>query len=282
MKGQGRTRLILFVICIAVVALYLFLAGNGTPATRSRPVNSTLEVYFLNVSQGDSEFIRDRNYTMLVDCGQSDEGMRIAAYLAGLDVYSIDYLVMTHTDFDHIGGCAEILQDFNVRNVIMDGQKRDTAAYRDIMALLANRSVSFPGKYDTLSLGDAQLRVLHANTGSQDPNQNSIVMLLAFGNFTLLLDADCDGQCEQDLLAQNINADVLKVPHHGSMYASSAEFLRSVGPKLAVIEVGKNDYGHPANETLERLRVAGAEILRTDLNGTIILASNGTGYSIAG
>ncbi len=275
MSRKKAALILILLAAIAIVAMESWRPGSG-----NRTVNSTLEIFFLNVSQGDSIFLRNGNYTMLIDCGRSDKGKEISAYLAGLDVYKIDYLIMTHTDSDHIGGCAEILRKFFVKNVIVDGQKRETHAYIRTIAEIDDEKLIVAKKYDELLLGEAEMRILHANTGSDEPNQNSIVLVLYFGNFSALLAADCDGRCEADLLNENIDADVLKVAHHGSKYATSSVFLGKVTPELAVIEVGENNYGHPANETLERLRAAGAEILRTDLNGTIVLRTNGSGYYI--
>lgn len=243
--------------------------------------DETLEIHFLNVSQGDSEFIIAGNRTMLVDCGPSDMGNRISNYLIDRRVYALDYLVITHTDADHIGGCAKVLQNLNVRKVLMDGQVRTTKSYLDAVALIPNGSLVIAKKYDEYLLDSARIMVLHANTGSSEPNQDSIVFMLYYGNFTALMDADCDTDCETSLLNENIDADVLKAPHHGSRYGTSSAFLNKVTPQLGVIEVGKNDYGHPANETLQRLAAAGVMVLRTDLNGTVVLKTNGTAYSVS-
>ncbi len=266
---------------LAVVLLF-GCVQNWKPESGNPPVNSTLEIYFLNVSQGDSEFLRNGNHTMLIDCGQASQSDKIAEYLTQLGAYKIDYLVMTHTDSDHIGGCAEVLRKFFVKSVIVDGQERETYTYNRTMGEIDRETIIIAQKGQRFALGQAELEVVHANTGSDEPNQNSIVMMVRFGNFTLLLDADCDGECELDLLSENIDADVLKVAHHGSKYASSTEFLQKVSPLIAVIEVGKNDYGHPDSGTLARLRAAGAEVLRTDANGTIVLRTEGNGYSVAG
>lgn len=259
----------------AALALALLLGCISQQAERPA---SALEVRFFNVSQGDSALLVSGNSTMLVDCGE--DGERVAAYLSELGVYDIDYLIITHTDYDHLGGCDEILDGFHVRNVVMDGQQRDTAAYNRTMALMDDENLIIAKKYQEFYLGGVSAKVIHANTGSQDPNQNSIVLTVADGNFTLLLDADCDLGCEDALLSESIDADVLKVAHHGSAYASSAEILGRVSPRVAVISVGENNYGHPANETLARLDAAGAEILRTDLNGTIVLETDGSGYAL--
>ncbi len=166
--------------------------------------------------------------------------------------------------------------------MVVDGQQRDTAVYKNTIAALGNRSAGVAHMGDVIALGGARLKVVHANAGSSDPNQNSIVMKLSFGNFTALLDADCDSDCEQSLLSEDISAEVLKVPHHGSAYGSSAGFLQKVSPSLAIIEVGKNDYGHPSNGTLERLAASGARIMRTDLDGTIVLSTDGGVPSVSG
>lgn len=277
---QWQIRAGVFVLAMLILGILLLLGQNPKPVPSTAP-NSTLEVYFLDVGQGDSEFFRDGNYTMLVDCGTSDKGDKISNYLIdNLGLRKLDYLLITHTDYDHLGGCAEVLQNLYVRSVIMDGQKRDTAAYNRTMAAIGKTNLIIAAKGQDYEFGDADMRILHANTGSSKPNQNSIVFMLYFGNFSLLMATDCDLGCEASLLNENIDADVLKVAHHGSAYATSDAFLAKVTPELAVIEVGKNNYGQPANETLARLRDAGVQILRTDLNGTIVLTTNGSGYTI--
>ncbi|MDD5337489.1 MAG: ComEC/Rec2 family competence protein [Candidatus ainarchaeum sp.] len=276
MKGKLPA---LFFAAVLIVLVLVFILGNLPRQIAAAP-GSELEADFLNVGQGDAIFFKSGNHTMLVDCGEEGKGAYVSNYLMDRGVYRLDYLVITHTDSDHMGGCPEVLRNVLVKNVIMDGQKRITASYIETMALAANSTLTIAKKYDEYYLGVVRMRVLHANTGSSESNQNSIVFMLYDGNFTLLMGADCDLGCETDLLKENIDADVLKVAHHGSKYGSSAEFLQEVSPQLAVIEVGMNSYGHPANETLERLRDAGAEILRTDLNGTVVLETNGTGYAL--
>ncbi|MFA5077377.1 MAG: ComEC/Rec2 family competence protein [Candidatus Micrarchaeia archaeon] len=262
------------VVCIAFALI--FVLGNPKPVPLLP--GSELEVHFLDVGKGDAIFFKSGNRTMLTDCGEKGQGDAVSNYIMDTGVYSLDYLVITHTDSDHMGGCPEVLGNLRVKNVIMDGQTRSTASYNETVALSANSTRIVAKKYDEYYLDKARIRVLHANIGSSEPNQNSIVFMLYDGNFTLLMGADCDLGCETDLLKEDIDADVLKVAHHGSKYGSSEGFLQKVTPQLAVIETGANSYGHPANETLERLRNAGAEILRTDLNGTIVLETNGSGY----
>lgn len=270
---------LLLLIIFGLIAIIKF-DNSVEPINRPTP-NSTLEIYFLNVSQGDAIFFRTSNYTMLVDCGNKDKGKEVSNYLMDkLGVYKLDYLIITHTDSDHIGGCPFLLSSLYVKKVLMDGQKRNTTSYNSTIVAIGNASLIISRKYEDYEFGSAVFRILHANTGSTEPNQNSIVLILYFGNFSILMDADCDLECENDLIGQNIRAEVLKVAHHGSKYATSDEFLEKVKPKLAVIEVGKNNYGHPANETLGRLQNANVQVLRTDLNGTIILITNGAGYTI--
>lgn len=261
-----KFKLIVVVILVVIFAVYF---------SQAQKTNSTLEIYFLNVSQGDSSFFRIDNYTMLVDCGPSNKVNDVIAYLNELNVYKIDYLVITHTDYDHIGGCADILHKFYVKNVIMDGQKRDTINYQRTIAEINSENLIIAKKYSEFDLGRAKVKILHSNTGSPDPNQNSIVLMVYFGNSKILMDADCDLGCENELINEDIDSDILKVPHHGSKYGSAMEFLNKVSPKLAIIEVGENNYGHPANETLERLKKFG-NVLRTDVDGTIVLKVNST------
>ena len=112
-------------------------------------------------------------------------------------------------------------------------------------------------------------------------NDNSAMLKLGYGKASFLFTGDCGLKCEDKLMEKKgISADILKVSHHGSKHSTSNEFLKKVKPKLAVISVGKNSYGHPANETLERLNAAGIDILRTDLDGAVVITTDGESYSL--
>ena len=282
---MGRKIALLFVaLAIAISALFFifpYLQILIQPAENQAPLPS-FTVYFLNVGQGDSIFLTNGNESMLMDCGPEEQGKKVSAYLTRLGVYEIDYLAITHTDSDHMGGCAEILNDFYVRTILVDGQIRDTSAYTKTVSAFGDSAVIVPRVGDSFDFPSSvsKISILHANSGSSEPNQNSLVLFLKYGKIKFLFDSDCDSGCETALELQNIDADILKVAHHGSRYATSSEFLSKVTPKLAIISVGENSYGHPSNETLARILSSGSEILRTDQNNSIAVRTDGVSFSI--
>lgn len=275
----GIIILILFLVYYSLPPIQEFIEKNTSVFANYS--NSSFEVHFINVGQGDATFFRINNYTMLIDCGPQDAGKNITAYLTNNSVWKIDYLVMTHTDADHIGGCPDVLEKFYVKTVMLDGQERNTEIYKKVQSFLENKTLIIPKKYDKYKLEEVELKVLHANVRSSDPNQNSIVLFVDFKDFELLMTGDCDRECEKDLEKEFIDVDVLKVAHHGSKYATYSSFLKKSTPELAVIQVGKNKYNQPSDETIQRLEENKIRIVRTDLNGTIILKTNGKEYTLS-
>lgn len=240
-----------------------------------------ISVHFLNVSQGDSIFISNKNQNMLIDCGPNGKGDEISNYLKNLGVKEISYLVITHTDADHIGGCEEILKNFNVDVIFMDGQVKDTQSYSDVIKLIDLEQLIIPDVCFSTNLGMGEFQIIHGNVKSENANQNSLVLTLKYGKTGFLLTGDCDSNCEKSLFNQNIDVDFLKVGHHCSEYGTTNEFLEKTTPKIAFISVGKNSYGHPTENCLSRLNNRGISIYRTDLNGHIVLKTDGENYWVS-
>lgn len=248
---------------------------------KETPVSGNLTVLYMNISQGDSIFISNDNENMLIDCGPNGKGDEISEELKKLNINSINYLVITHNDADHIGGCEEILNDFNVKRVIMNGKIGESKSYNDVMKLIDDEELIIANNCFNAFLGNSQWQVIHSNTNSENENQNSIVISLKYGKTGFLFTGDCDGDCEKSLLNQNLEIDFLKVAHHGSKYGTTNEFLDKTTPRVAFISVGKNSYGHPDAGCLSRLIEGNVKIFRTDLNGTLLLKTDGENYWIS-
>jgi len=294
---KKRTRFLIFLIISVILSLFYFfvyensnfsnLVGNSFKEQKCVSIleNETetfenLTVSFINVSQGDAIFLENMGQTMLIDCGNNGKGGIILDYFKKNNISKLDYLIITHTDADHIGGCDEILREINAKIIFMDGQSKDTQSYEDVVeeAKKQNIQIFIPDKCFSSNLGKSKFQIIHGNVGSEYANQNSLVLTLRYGNSSFLFTGDCDGDCEKSMLNQKINIDFLKIAHHGSPYGTSKEFLKKTSPFIAFISVGKNSYGHPSEEVLNRLQDNQINLYRTDFDGTIILKTDGKIY----
>jgi len=248
-----------------------------------------MKVTFLDVGQGDAIFITTpAGQQVLVDGGPSPSDLTSAL---GKEMpfwdRSIDLLIMTHPDADHISGLVEVLDRYEVNGWLDNGRTDDDATYGECMARIEGAGVPRHPVHagDRLDLGQGiVLEVLHPPsqlmTGTEaDGNNNSLVLRLTWGEAEFLLTGDIGTEAEQLLLGstQDLSADLLKVAHHGSGGSSCNEFLAAVAPAYAVISVGEdNRFGHPNEAVLERLEsMSNVTVLRTDIEGTVEFVTDG-------
>lgn len=228
------------------------------------------------------------NKSMLVDGGRQDAGPALASYLKKEGVNTVDVMVSTHPHADHIGGLLTVLSEFPVKKVVDSGQPHSSRTYERYLTMIDEKNIPYQvaerGQYINLSPAvTVQVLSPPASGLEGDLNQKSIVLKVTYGNVSFLLMGDAGFAAERNLMAthQSLNSTVLKVGHHGTKYATSRVFLREVEPKISVIEVGSNKYGHPAPELLKRLRDVGSKIYRTDIDGDIVISTDGTTYSVS-
>lgn len=239
-----------------------------------------LNVYFFDVGQGDCTVITQGDHAMLIDAGDNDKGTAVQAYLNYLGIETLDYVILTHPDADHIGGADVVLYKFDCEMVLMPDKKADTRTYDDVIQAMKskNYSATHPEVGDTYAFGDAVFTVLGPVQEYSDNNNNSIVIRMVHGNNSFLFTGDAETDAEADILNDglNVRADVLKAGHHGSSTSTSDAFLEAVSPEYAVISCGEdNKYGHPHAETMNKFRQAGITVYRTDEQGTVIASSDG-------
>lgn len=240
-----------------------------------------LEVHFIDVGQGDATLLIQGGHAMLIDAGGNDKGTAVQYYLMQQDITKLDYLIGTHPDEDHIGGLDVVLYKFDVDRVFMPAVSKDTKTYRDVLdtAKAKNMQIYVPEKGDSYQLGDASFTVLSDEEKEySDINDASICIRLVFGDNSFLFCGDAGEEAEVDLLKSGaeLESDIYKASHHGSATSGSAEFLEAVSPRVAVISCGKNNsYGHPDPDTVQRLLHLGADVYRTDEQGTIKAVSDG-------
>jgi len=263
------------------------------PSTESAAVGKQLTIYAIDVGQGDSFLIiTPARKVVLIDAGPPEASQKVIGFLKGLGVASLDLAVATHPHADHIGGMVDVLTAFPVRVFVDSGQPHPTRTYTRMLETAQERVQHFviarAGQSFRLDSG-ILLRIL----GPSDPllthvaeseiNANSVIAHLTFGRFRMLFTGDSETETEKRLLDsdQDISADVLKVAHHGSRYATTEPFLKAVGAEAAIISCGaENDYGHPAQKTLDRLRKAKVTLYRTDLQGDIAVTSDGQHFKV--
>jgi beta-lactamase superfamily II metal-dependent hydrolase len=257
-----------------------------------------LRVHVLDVGQADAILIvSPAGKVALVDAGNPGGGKKVSEAMRRLGLQHIDLLVATHAHADHIGGADEVINSTTVNSVLDSRVPNTTKNYQDFLSAIESKGVKYIGAEpdQTFDLGGgAQLRVLapippfftkeQLRSGGNEPNANSVVLRLDYGEFSMLLTGDAEAQTEERMMRQGspITAKVLKVGHHGSKYASSEEFLRRGEFEAAIISNGAdNRYGHPSQEVLDRLKARGVRLYRTDLQGEISITTRGRdGYQI--
>lgn len=242
-------------------------------------------VVFLDVGQGDSIFIQSPSgQQMLMDTGKGQSVLRGLGDVMSLNDREIDYVLTTHPDADHIGGLSEVLERFEVNNLIMTENESDTPIWQlaKRAVLNENAKVIMARRGQLIDLGaGVQLEILFPDIDPTEleSNTSSIVARLTYGERSFLLTGDSPKAIEEYLVlieGANLESDVLKVGHHGSRTSTSLMFLAEVSPKYAVISAGKNNsYGHPHVEVTDALFNAGVEILNTAEVGHVVFWSDG-------
>jgi len=272
----------------ASAAVVLLLLCFITLNAHSQPPGE-LRVSFINVGQGDSALLRDANgFDVLIDGGEESAGPAVLAYLRNAGVDDIDVLAASHADSDHIGGLIAVLEaaDIPVEAVVYNGYPGTTGAWNDFISAAAARGLTptaaqFPGEF---VWGEMAVHVLNPVSGLSNPDTNdaSVVLRVDHGDVSFLFTGDIDSTIEAQTAARGtpVAAEVLKVTHHGSKYGSSLPFLQAVMPQVSIISVGQNSYGHPAPETIDRLRSVGSDVWRTDFNGNIVVISDGFSVTV--
>lgn len=271
------------------------LQGEGLQPTVSasggEPLEGEVQVHYLDVGQADSILITTPDKTVLIDAGNEGCGPGIQQYLESQEVSSIDFLIATHAHADHIGDMDYVVQNFEIGQIIMPKLSEEmvptTRVYQNLLTSISDKGKKIqaakPGaSYDICEGG--LLEILAPNKNYSDLNDTSVVCRLTYGETAFLFTGDAEKESEEDILAAgfDVTADVYKAGHHGSSTSNSLAYLKAVGPRFAVISCGEgNDYGHPHKEVLERFEKLGIQVLRTDLMGTIVVASDGRELQVA-
>jgi competence protein ComEC len=262
-----------------------------------RAPEGILTVRFLDVGLGDAILIESPSgKTMLIDAGPGLMSLDLLSELETAGITNLDVILVTHPHEDHIGGMNAIMARYRVGQYIDAGIPHTTATYQNLMKQI--RVLNIP--YRKVRAGDTIIldrgvtfRVVNPDgtllsaddneNVAENLNENSVVLTLTYGNITFLLMGDATSEAEQYLQESGVSldADILKVAHHGSSRSSGPGFLARVLPAVSVIEVGSpNPYGYPSPATLSRLQETGSAIYRTDLDGTVIITTDGRTFGV--
>lgn len=267
--------------------------------------DGTLLLVFCNVGQGDATYIRfSDGRDMLIDGGPTNAVVScLSKYMPFWD-RRIDMVVLTHPQKDHMQGLIDVLSRYDVTYFLHSDITNNTEGFRQLTDILRTRHITerFAVKGEKINIGGAQLSIVWPSTAQiarmkppeadgatdvlgvssgADVNDGSVVLWLRYGTFDALFPGDADMRVEAGYRGFSLadkDFEVLKVPHHGSRTGMSKEYVQWLSPQTAVISVGKNSYGHPAGEILSELAETGAEVLRTDTEGDIVIVSDGRAW----
>ena len=289
---------------VAALAGAAFLAAQFLMGCSTAPVSDaahtaagTITVKVLNIGQGDAILVQTGEKNVLVDTSDVDERDKLRAELKKADIKKIDTIILTHPHADHIGGMDVLLNEYSIGTVYDNGMPSTSKLFLSYVKKLKEKKIERKGLVagDRVDLGggavfevlapSAQL-VKEGNVKGykHDPNNESVVGRIVFGDFTMMLTGDAEKKEEHDILAagSNVQSKILKSGHHGSKTSSSADFLRAVQPEAAVISCGvNNDYGHPHKETMKKYHALNIPVYVTAENGTITITSDGKTYHIS-
>lgn len=285
-----KNKRLLYFLLIGLVCLNVVAWAVVYDLSRSR----MLEVVFFDVGQGDAIFIETpQGHQILIDGGPSLAVLEKLAKEMPFYDRTIDLIILTHPERDHLFGLLEVLKSYHVENILWTGIVRETAEWQEWIELLqeeeAEIKIAEAGQkiiFQEDPLIFMEILYPFENLAGQEfknSNDTSIVASLIFEDISFLFTGDIGKKVEAELIEQNIDleSDVLKVCHHGSKTSSSLGFLEAVSPEVAVIQVGKdNSYGHPHPEVLANLEQFGIYVLRADINGDVKIVSDGNNFKL--
>lgn len=265
-----------------LLSAFLVLTLSSSVSAESA---SIMAVHFIDVGQGLSVLVQSDGQNLLYDGGDRSHADQVVSYLQQQNVQTIDYMISSHYDEDHLGGLVDCLNNFSVNTALGSDYVHTSDLFNNFMnTATANAiTVEHPSVGDTFSFGSGSFTVLApSGISSSNSNDNSVVIKLENGSNSFIFTGDAEETSEQDMIStgMNLDCDVFSIGHHGSASSTTWDFLSASTPSYAVISCGAdNQYGHPSAETMGRLADMEIPVFRTDKQGTIIAVSDGSSIS---
>ncbi len=250
---------------------------------------SEFSVYYLDVGQSDCTIVTCDGKVLMIDTGTVNQVHKIRESLFSLEVNTIDYMVITHQHDDHMAGASQLMDEYEIKNVVMPKLSSinsvDSLTYQDLINKIAVKSIKpiAVSAGDAFMLGTAKVEILSPIKQDKNLNNMSVVIKITYGDTEFLFQGDSESTVEKQILRSgaDIDVDVIKIGHHGSNTSTSDSYIDAVSPQYAIVSAGiKNDYGHPSFPVIDRLHQNNVEIYSTSYNGNIIVNSDGNNISI--
>lgn len=275
---------ILLILNITGCSEYLSDAPQKTQTTSAQ--GST--VSFINVGQGDSTLIQSNGKTVLFDAGHGGSyDDACLDFLESQSIATLDYLILSHPDADHINDAADVLKNIDVKNIYMNDYVSSSKTYENLLKTIQQEglAIDVPDVGDTIELDNAVITFISVGSDANDSNNSSLCITFDDGYNQFLFTGDADASVETNLVNSGKipeGIDVLKAGHHGSKYSNSEILLNAIKSPVVIISCGiGNSYGHPNEEALNRFQKTNMTIYRTDKDGSIIVESNQEGLQIS-
>ena len=282
----------ILVIAAAFGILHDYIAKETGSKQLLAATDGYFTAHYIDVGQGSAALLASPDDSfMLIDTGTTESSAYLVKYLKDAGVDTLDYLIITHPHEDHYGGAESVIKNFPVENFLILSDFTDTYPYDRFIYMLENNSFGADTNIepvvrdDTFTFAnDCVFRIISPEEADFDDfNESSLALKLIYGNTAFLFTGDSEKATENAMIANgyDLRADVFLAGHHGSATSNTLAFVQAVSPEYAVISCGKdNSYGHPHEDTLKNFESCGAEVLRTDISGSIIIVSDGNSVSL--
>jgi len=273
---------------LTLIIIVLSIVGcqpvNNNLDEKNLDLNDVMIVHYIDVGQGDSILIQVNDKNLLIDAGPGSSEDDVVNYLNKNNIKKLDYVLATHPHEDHIGGMDEVIENFEVGKFYSPKVASNTKTFKNMINELNKKNLKInivtEGMGDEFNLGEgAEVEVYTPMKGSYgELNNYSPIMKVSYGETSFLFTGDAEREAELEAISsgENLKSDVLKVGHHGSSLSTTEKFLEKVDPEVGVISVGEgNKYNHPTDETLSKLNDKSIKTYRTDIDGTVVIKSDG-------
>lgn len=275
----------LIIIISLVVASFLIIDSTSNTNYKNKMI-----VHYIDVGQGDCILVQVNNKNLLIDSGPTSNRVNLLDYLEKLNIKKFDYIIATHPHEDHIGNMDTLIRRYKIGSFYAPKVIHSSTTFENMIAALIDKNlkINILKKGSTgIELGEnTSISVFspEENINSDNLNDYSPIIKISFSNTSFLFTGDAEVSTETTIISENNNlkSNIIKIGHHGSSTSTSPDFLNSVDPSVAIISVGKNNtYGHPDSDTLSLLNSMNIKTIRTDINGSIIVVSDGNSIQIS-